>query len=118
MDDGSLGVALDEPRRGAGLHGRGRPELQDPEDRVEAVAAHVAYRAGAEIAPAPPDEGQVRLVERTLGSGSEPQVPIEPIGHGLGISGSLETLRPEGAARPVDDLGNGSDRAVPYPFAE
>src|SRR5579862_294378 len=83
VDDGCFGVAFVKRLAGAGLHRHRRRETQDLEYAREAVAAHVAERAAAEVVPAPPDKRQIRVIEWTLRRGTQPQVPIETVGDRL-----------------------------------
>src|SRR5262249_23667612 len=47
---------------GAGLDALGRPEFEHSKDRVETVAAHIAYGATAKVKPAAPDKRQIDMV--------------------------------------------------------
>ena len=89
------------------------------------MAAKVGHRAIAEIPPAVPlRSGEVDLVERPLGRGPEPQVPVEIVGHGHRFRGPLGDehdvlvrlglflrLQAPGPADPHVHLAHRADRA-------
>ena len=54
------------------------------------MAAQVAHRAVAEVPPAVPlRSGQVDVVERPGRGGTEPEIPVEALGHGVRRRGAL-----------------------------
>jgi hypothetical protein len=58
------------------------------------------------------------MIEGTLRSGTEPQIPIKAVGDWFRFFGSLDRLRPEWPAGPINDLAHGPNGAVPDPLAE
>ena len=62
----------------AGLDGPRSIEFQRPEGQVDPMAAQIGHRAVAEIPPAIPfGPGEIDFVERSIGRGAKPQVPVE-----------------------------------------
>src|SRR5256885_893748 len=86
-NDGSEGVGFVVTIGGTGFNARRSFELQDTKDCVEAVRTHVAESAAAEIAPATPDKWHVGAIKGTFGSRTEPKIPIQTVGHGVGFLG-------------------------------
>ena len=100
-------------------------EFQCAEDGVQAVAADITQRAGAEVPPATPLEWQVRRMIRTRRGRAEPHIPIERVGNGRGVGRSVHALRPVDIVDPVEwaigpdvDLVNLADGSVPDRFAQ
>src|SRR5690606_9003836 len=78
-------------------------------DYVEGVASHVTQRSRAEVHPATPGKGVVRRVVRPLGGGTEPEIPIDGLGHGHAFAWTGDGLRPDGAVRPDMDFAYVTD---------
>src|SRR6266404_2883950 len=95
----------------------GRAQLQRVEDRRQIVDTHVTESAAAEIPPAAPLERAIGRMVGTLGSGAEPQVPVEVRRHRLRFRGALYALGPPErqlscvgrAVGPDMSLAHGSD---------
>src|SRR5256886_15759704 len=103
---------------GARFHRRWGLELQHAEGGVEAVGAHVAECAAAEVGPSAPGKRQINMIEWAFRRRAEPQVPIQSGGHRILLLRALDALQPEGAARPVLYLLDRADHAGPDPLTE
>ena len=72
MDDGTGGEGFFKFRSRAGFNANRRVQFHDPENRVEAVAAHIPQGTVAEIVPTTPDERQINMVKEAFGRRAEP----------------------------------------------
>src|SRR5215469_4645993 len=102
----------------AGFDPRGRFQLENAENGVEAVGPHIAESATTKVNPAAPYEGQVSVIEGTFRSRPQPQVPIQTFRHRVGVFGTLDRLCPERTARPIRHLAHRTDRTRTYPLRE
>ena len=99
-----------------GFAAGGQPKVQGPVGHVHHVAAHVADLAATEVPEAVPAEApplEITGVERVIGSGSEPQVPMETLRHRFGRKVIAARRR---AAAPDVDLLHVADRPAPDEF--
>ncbi len=55
---------------------------------------------------------------RPVGGGAEPELPVEPGRHVVGLGGAVEPLRPDRAVGPVVHLAHGADEAGLHPLAD
>ena len=69
----------------AGFNAAAGAEIQNLEDLVKTVVAHVAQRAGAEIIPAAEDGVRVGWVIGPCAGRAQPEIPVKPSGTG-GVS--------------------------------
>ncbi|MFM1944110.1 MAG: hypothetical protein RI897_3092 [Verrucomicrobiota bacterium] len=114
------GEVFDLPEfRAGGFDADGGLQVEDIEHLEEAVVAHVAEGAGAEVAPAAEDGVGIGGVVGAVGDGAEPEVPIEAIGDGWGFGGEGgHALGPEGSGGPVMDFADGADGTGGEPFTD
>jgi hypothetical protein len=89
-------------------------KVQRLEDGRELVAAHVAQRPRAEVAPVAPSPGMVGGMVRALGRRTQPEVPVQSIGHGrhLRQHSAPSRLLPERGAHRDVDFGDRPEHAV------
>ena len=79
VDEGSQGIGFVVTIGGAGFNARWCFELEDAEESVKTVAAHIAESAATEIGPAAPRKRKIDVIVWTRGSGAEPEIPIETL---------------------------------------
>ena len=71
------------------LGGQGRSQVQRPMRQIQVVTAKVSQRAAAEGPPIPPIEGDVLGAVGPLLDRAQPQVVVQPGGHGRRLFGPL-----------------------------
>src|SRR5262249_46514005 len=89
--------------RRTGFDACGRFEFEDSEEGVKNEPTHIAKSAAAEISPAAPRKRKINVIVGTLGSWTQPEIPVEPSGNGIIYFGALDALRPEGTRGPIVD---------------
>src|SRR5262249_12042776 len=99
-DDAPLRTGLGVHSRRLGLDTDRRVELQGPKRRIRIVASHVPQRAGAEIPPAAPFEGQIVGVIGPRWSRAQPHLPIEVCWHRRSFLWPIYSLRPNRSIAP------------------
>src|SRR5262249_7683752 len=118
MNHGSVWISFLITLGGTRFHAHWRLQLQHSENRIETVRAHIAQSATAKIRPSPPHKWRINMVIRTLWRWPQPQVPIQTIWYRFCFFGTIKSLRPEWTARPIMDLTNRPDSAIPNPFTK
>ena len=85
---------------------------------IDDVAAHIAHRARAEVAPAAPIVRRVGGMVGTLVNGTQPEIPVERPRHWRRLLRPADPLFPQQARAvgPTVDLANFADHAGLNPF--